>query len=72
MPVQTRSMRKKYTSELKKKTTFEMSYDFDSSSRAWRSNKKRIGEGSFTYKKRDMNKIQLVITDYEDNKLEVW
>ena len=72
MPVQTRSMTKKRTTELKNKTSFEMSYDFDSSSRAWRSNKKKIGEGSFTYKKRSMNKIQLVISDYQDNKLEVW
>ena len=72
MPVQTRSMVKKHTTELKKKTTFEMSYDFDSSSRAWRSNKKRIGEGSFTYKNKIMNKIQLVIADYQGNKLEVW
>ena len=62
MPVQTRSMMKKLASELKEKSSFEKSHDFDNSSYVWRSNKKPIGEGSFIYIKKSMNNIQLIIT----------
>jgi hypothetical protein len=50
--VKTRSQTRKLQQYQANMNEFSVNIDFDEASKAWRSNKKSVGNGMFTYRKR--------------------